>query len=214
MTWPCFPGFSKPELCVPSFSPPDAVAAWALIPRIGRNAWSSWPISRSSGAKLRRCAAVAFPPSGSCAAISANMINIEDATYFENPRWAETNMVMSLVAAAAWLRSDSVVISYADIFYGRDVVRRPGRLIRRSGGSLRSQLAQFVDPAVCRSAERRGNISDGCARQPDRDRKANHANRGYRRAVYGVAQIHARRHGARWRRCWPPWMQRLATPWT
>jgi choline kinase len=53
----------------------------------------------------------------------ANRIDIEDATYFENPRWAETNMVMSLVAAAPWLRSDSVVISYADIFYGRDVVR-------------------------------------------------------------------------------------------
>jgi L-glutamine-phosphate cytidylyltransferase len=52
-----------------------------------------------------------------------NMINIEDATYFENPRWAETNMVMSLASAATWLRSDTVVISYADIFFGRDVVR-------------------------------------------------------------------------------------------
>jgi choline kinase len=50
-------------------------------------------------------------------------INIEDATYFENPRWAETNMVMSLRAAATWLQSDSVVVSYADIFYGSDVVR-------------------------------------------------------------------------------------------
>jgi len=52
-----------------------------------------------------------------------NMVNIEDATYFENPRWAETNMVMSLAAAASWLQADSVVISYADIFYGRDIVR-------------------------------------------------------------------------------------------
>ena len=52
-----------------------------------------------------------------------NMINIEDTTYFENPRWAETNMVMSLASAATWLRSDTVVISYADIFFGRDVVR-------------------------------------------------------------------------------------------
>jgi L-glutamine-phosphate cytidylyltransferase len=51
------------------------------------------------------------------------MIDIPDVTYFENPRWGETNMVMSLVAAATWLQSDSVVISYADIFYGRDVVR-------------------------------------------------------------------------------------------
>jgi choline kinase len=52
-----------------------------------------------------------------------NMINIEDAVYFENPRWAETNMVMSLAAAKTWLQSDAVVVSYADIFYGRDVVR-------------------------------------------------------------------------------------------
>jgi L-glutamine-phosphate cytidylyltransferase len=52
-----------------------------------------------------------------------NMVNVEDVTYFENPRWAETNMVMSLAAAASWLQSDSVVISYADIFYGRDIVR-------------------------------------------------------------------------------------------
>jgi len=52
-----------------------------------------------------------------------SMINIEDVTYFENPRWAETNMVMSLVTAAGWLQCDSVVISYADIFYGSDVVR-------------------------------------------------------------------------------------------
>src|ERR1700733_10797326 len=52
-----------------------------------------------------------------------NVINIQDATYFENPRWAATNMVMSLAAAATWLRSDTVVVSYADIFYGRDVVR-------------------------------------------------------------------------------------------
>src|ERR1700724_2533673 len=52
-----------------------------------------------------------------------NLINIEDVTYFENPRWGKTNMLMSLAMAASWLRSDSVVVSYADIFYGRDVVR-------------------------------------------------------------------------------------------
>jgi L-glutamine-phosphate cytidylyltransferase len=52
-----------------------------------------------------------------------NMIDVQDATYFENPRWAETNMVMSLMAAASWLQAGPVLISYADIFYGRDVVR-------------------------------------------------------------------------------------------
>jgi choline kinase len=52
-----------------------------------------------------------------------NMIQVEDVTYFENPRWAETNMVMSLAAAESWLRSHPVVVSYADIFYEHDVVR-------------------------------------------------------------------------------------------
>ncbi|MGP0076529.1 MAG: NTP transferase domain-containing protein [Bryobacteraceae bacterium] len=52
-----------------------------------------------------------------------NRIGIEDVTYFENPRWAETNMVMSLAAAAPWLESGSVLVSYADIFYGHDVIR-------------------------------------------------------------------------------------------
>jgi len=37
--------------------------------------------------------------------------------YFDNPRWSETNMVMSLVAATDWLRQGPVIVSYADIFY-------------------------------------------------------------------------------------------------
>ncbi len=36
---------------------------------------------------------------------------------FENARWAETQMVTSLAAAADWLRSDTCVVSYSDIFY-------------------------------------------------------------------------------------------------
>jgi choline kinase len=81
----------------------------------------------------------------------ANKINIEDVSYFENPRWAETNMVMSLVAASDWLRSDSVVISYADIFYGRDVVRSlaaaPGDLVVTYDRNWRSLWTRrFSDP--------------------------------------------------------------------
>src|ERR1700685_4422857 len=52
-----------------------------------------------------------------------HLIDIKDVTYFENLHWAETNMVMSLVAAAAWLQSGPTVISYADIFYRSDIVR-------------------------------------------------------------------------------------------
>jgi L-glutamine-phosphate cytidylyltransferase len=80
-----------------------------------------------------------------------NMINIEDATYFENPRWAETNMVMSLASAATWLRSDTAVISYADIFFGSDVVRdlaaSPGDLVVAYDRSWRSLWTRrFDDP--------------------------------------------------------------------
>ena len=80
-----------------------------------------------------------------------NAIHIEDVTYFENPRWAETNMVMSLVAAATWLQSDSVVISYADIFYTRDVVRdlatSSGDLVVSYDRNWRSLWTRrFVDP--------------------------------------------------------------------
>ena len=42
---------------------------------------------------------------------------------FDNPRWAETNMVMSLAAAGVWLCECPCVISYADIFYAPRAVR-------------------------------------------------------------------------------------------
>lgn len=42
---------------------------------------------------------------------------------FENPRWAESNMVTSLSCAAAWLRDGPVLISYSDIFYPAELVR-------------------------------------------------------------------------------------------
>jgi L-glutamine-phosphate cytidylyltransferase len=63
----------------------------------------------------------------------AEMIDFPDLFYFANERWAETNMVMSLAAAAPWLRSGSVIVSYADIFYRSELVRglagAPGQLV-------------------------------------------------------------------------------------
>ena len=53
----------------------------------------------------------------------SDMLNLPGITYFDNPRWAETNMVMSLLAAAEWLRAGTVIVSYADIFYRGEVVR-------------------------------------------------------------------------------------------
>jgi choline kinase len=63
----------------------------------------------------------------------AEMIDFPGLTYFVNNRWAETNMVMSLAAAAPWLRAGPVIVSYADIFYRSELVRglasAPGQLV-------------------------------------------------------------------------------------
>ncbi len=53
----------------------------------------------------------------------AEMIDFPGLSYFAAERWAETNMVMSLAAAAPWLRSGPVIVSYADIFYRSELVR-------------------------------------------------------------------------------------------
>lgn len=44
-------------------------------------------------------------------------------TPFDNPRWAETNMVSSLACAQEWLKSVPCVVSYSDIFYDARAVR-------------------------------------------------------------------------------------------
>ena len=53
----------------------------------------------------------------------AHMIELPDLTYFDNLRWFETNMVMSLKIAAQWLKTGPVIVSYADIFYRHEIVR-------------------------------------------------------------------------------------------
>jgi choline kinase len=53
----------------------------------------------------------------------AEMVDFPGLVYFNNDRWAETNMVMSLATAASWLRSGPAIVSYADIFYRSELVR-------------------------------------------------------------------------------------------
>ena len=81
----------------------------------------------------------------------ADMIDFPGITYFGNERWAETNMVMSLVAAASWLRSGPVIVSYADIFYRSELVRglsgAPGRLVISYDRAWRRLWTRrFTDP--------------------------------------------------------------------
>ena len=66
----------------------------------------------------------------------AEMIDFPGLTYFDNDRWAETNMVMSLAAAARWLRAGPVIVSYADIFYRSELVRGSGAGSGRAGHHL------------------------------------------------------------------------------
>lgn len=40
-----------------------------------------------------------------------------DLSYFHNERWAETNMVATLMEAESWLEADDCIVSYSDILY-------------------------------------------------------------------------------------------------
>jgi choline kinase len=81
----------------------------------------------------------------------AEMIDFPGLSYFANERWAETNMVMSLAAAAPWLRSGPVIVSYADIFYRAELVRglagAAGQLVISYDRAWRRLWARrFADP--------------------------------------------------------------------
>ena len=62
-----------------------------------------------------------------------DMLERPALTCFDNDRWSETNMVMSLACAAEWLRAGPVIVSYGDIFYRGDLIRglagAPGELV-------------------------------------------------------------------------------------
>jgi L-glutamine-phosphate cytidylyltransferase len=81
----------------------------------------------------------------------AEMLDVPAATYFHNERWADTNMVTSLAAAASWLRSAPIIVSYADIFYRSDLVRglvgAPGSLVIAYDRAWRGLWQRrFADP--------------------------------------------------------------------
>ncbi len=47
-----------------------------------------------------------------------------DVCWYTNERWAQTNMVGSLLCAADWLREQACIVSYADLVYPPEAVRR------------------------------------------------------------------------------------------
>jgi len=81
----------------------------------------------------------------------ADMIEPPDVTFFHNRRWAETNMVMSLAAAAEWLQRGPVIVSYADIFYRHELIHdlaaAPGDLVIAYDRAWRSLWnRRFAEP--------------------------------------------------------------------
>ncbi len=81
----------------------------------------------------------------------AELIDCSGLSRFVNERWAETNMVASLEAAASWLRSGPVVVSYADIFYRGELVSglagAPGQLVVAYDRAWRRLWTRrFADP--------------------------------------------------------------------
>jgi len=53
--------------------------------------------------------------------------------HFFNPHWSETNMVYSLTMAKEWLEQETCIVSYSDILYSTDAVKRllaaPGDIV-------------------------------------------------------------------------------------
>jgi L-glutamine-phosphate cytidylyltransferase len=52
----------------------------------------------------------------------AEMLSNPSFATFDNPRWSETNMVMSLLYASKWLQQDTCIVSYSDIVYKAEIV--------------------------------------------------------------------------------------------
>ncbi len=81
----------------------------------------------------------------------AEMLQIPATASFDNVRWAETNMVVSLSCADSWLQEETVIVSYGDIFYGSSVIEKliesPGDLVISYDRNWRSLWSRrFVDP--------------------------------------------------------------------
>ncbi len=95
----------------------------------------------------------------------AEMIDFPGLRWFANERWAETNMVMSLGAAADWLRAGPVIVSYADIFYRSELVRglagAPGELVISYDRAWRGLWTRrFADPLADAETFRRNGTGE------------------------------------------------------
>jgi choline kinase len=51
-------------------------------------------------------------------------IKVQGVNYFHNAEWERTNMFISLTKAAEWLKKEPCIISYADIVFDPDVIKK------------------------------------------------------------------------------------------
>lgn len=94
-----------------------------LVP-VGGRPLLEWQMAALAGAGVEQVGVVR--------GYKAHLLERPGLFAFDNPRWAETNMVASLCCAAPWLESGPVVVSYSDIFYPAEAVRR----LMATGGDI------------------------------------------------------------------------------
>ncbi len=96
------------------------VAATADRPKglveLGGRALLDWQLAALQGAGIRDIALVRGYRGEAFAGRGLRL--------FDNPNWAATNMVASLATASDWLSAEVCMVSYADIFYPAEAVRR------------------------------------------------------------------------------------------
>ena len=54
----------------------------------------------------------------------SEVIQVKNVHYFHNADWEKTNMFVSLTKAAEWLRSEPCVVSYSDIVFSPEAVKK------------------------------------------------------------------------------------------
>lgn len=54
----------------------------------------------------------------------SGLLQVEGATQFHNPDWAETNMFVSLTKASLWLEREPCIVCYSDVVFSPEVIRR------------------------------------------------------------------------------------------
>lgn len=111
--------------------------------RLGGRTLLQWQLEALRGAGVSRIAVVR--------GYGAERVTAPNLVAFENPRWAETNMVVSLSCASEWLSSEPCVVSYGDVVCSASTVRTLAQsaselAIAYDVNWLRLWQARFDDP--------------------------------------------------------------------